>query len=299
MKLTRSDSLTIHKLTTAYLSDMEHKTSTDNLKDKRTIYKRLCKEIPPETPVERVGKAAMVQFLNKIKSEKGPARANRYRVHITACYNWGIEMELLQPPNPWQIRPYGEDKNVRYVPSEKDFWQVVKVAEPEQKRLLLTYLYTAARREEVFRLVRDDLDFQHHLIQLKTRKRRGGGLESDWIPMYSGLEDILREQLREKPFQTYIFEVPPGRSPEKYKRHMMPRLCKKAGVKPFGFHSIRHLSASILDGQGVPISVVQSILRHKNLTVTSGYLQSLRGVKADLEEVWGKRINLDTGESGW
>ena len=61
----------------------------------------------------------------------------------------------------------------------------------------------------------------------------------------------------------------------KFRQHLMKRLCKLAGVKHFGFHAIRHLSAAILYEAGIPISDIQHILRHQRATTTDLYLQSL------------------------
>ena len=54
----------------------------------------------------------------------------------------------------------------------------------------------------------------------------------------------------------------------------MKAVCKKAGVKHFGFHAIRHLTASILYHEGTAANVVQTILRHKNATTTERYLHT-------------------------
>ena len=45
--------------------------------------------------------------------------------------------------------------------------------------------------------------------------------------------------------------------------------------KPFGFHSIWHLTASILYHKGYDLSVIQAILRPKSPTTTNRYLQSV------------------------
>ena len=75
--------------------------------------------------------------------------------------------------------------------------------------------------------------------------------------------------------------------PFKYRLHFMKRLCDKAVVKPFGFHAIRHLSASILYNLGYEVAVIQAILRHKSANTTERYLRSigLERVREALEDL--------------
>jgi integrase len=55
----------------------------------------------------------------------------------------------------------------------------------------------------------------------------------------------------------------------------MKTLCRKANVKYFRFHPIRHAGASIMDGRNVPISAIQRILGHENRQTTEIYLHSI------------------------
>ena len=66
------------------------------------------------------------------------------------------------------------------------------------------------------------------------------------------------------------------------RQHLMERLCKKAKVKQFGFHSIRHLIASILYKKGYTLAIIQAMLRHANPNTTARYIRSL-----GLEEIRG------------
>ncbi|MCX5066962.1 site-specific integrase [Micromonospora lupini] len=49
-------------------------------------------------------------------------------------------------------------------------------------------------------------------------------------------------------------------------------LCKAAGVPDLPLHGGRHTAASLMIAQGVPIEVVQEVLRHSAIQVTRGYV---------------------------
>ena len=71
----------------------------------------------------------------------------------------------------------------------------------------------------------------------------------------------------------------------------MGRICKRAGVKPFGFHAVRHLTASILYKKGYEVAIIQAILRHKGPNTTEKYLKTLglEGVRKALEDLTPKK----------
>jgi integrase len=59
-------------------------------------------------------------------------------------------------------------------------------------------------------------------------------------------------------------------------RMMMPRLCKKCGVKKFGLKAIRHMVASIMGDSGkVSIKQIQYLMRHKRQATTENYVHIL------------------------
>ncbi len=58
--------------------------------------------------------------------------------------------------------------------------------------------------------------------------------------------------------------------PFQQRNKMMPRLC---GVKPFGFHALRHKSASITFVVG-GLSAAQSLMGHYRATTTDRYVRS-------------------------
>jgi integrase len=103
-----------------------------------------------------------------------------------------------------------------------------------------------------------------------------------------------------------MFLASDGR-PFRVRQHFMRRLCEKAKVKVFGFHAIRHLTASILYRKGHSLSHIQAVLRHKNPTTTSRYLRSLgleqvrealeEGLKGPARVIAFKQKTLGSGSS--
>ena len=59
------------------------------------------------------------------------------------------------------------------------------------------------------------------------------------------------------------------------RKKIMKILCKKADVKYFRFHALRHSGASIMDSNGVPLGAIQRILGHENRKTTEIYLYSI------------------------
>ena len=115
-------------------------------------------------------------------------------------------------------------------------------------------------------------------------------MDSDWLPMTRELQNVLSEH-RRTTRSMLVFPAPTG-EPYQKRQNFMPGLCAAAGVKPFGVHAIRHLTASILAGSGIDLVTIQIILRHKNALTTTLYLKSL-GIKTDaLDEVFSNRKAL-------
>jgi integrase len=129
----------------------------------------------------------------------------------------------------------------------------------------------------------------------------GGAYEYDWLPMTTELRKSLMWWWEQRPIKDspYVFlsidELECNRgnygNPFKYRQHFMRKLCDDVKVKRFGFHSIRHLTASILYHLGYGVAVIQSILRHKNPSTTEKYLRNLglEHVREALEDLPRKK----------
>lgn len=261
-----------------YLDNVQARFSASSYKDKARVFREALAKFG-DVPALELKYKELEKWLNKIKTNVSGITANRYKVHMVAAYNWGIEALELPEPNPWRVKKYKEESQEKYVPSVEDFWKVYDVADTSGKAMLLCFLHLAARKSEVFKLKWKDIDWEKNKIRLWTRKR-DGGLEYDLVPLSRELKDSLTSQRFLTGTQEWVFINPETSSPYTWHGKFLKRIAKKAMVREFGYHSLRHLAACLLDESGEPLAYIQSLLRHKNATTTSLYLHSLRGIRA-------------------
>ena len=103
------------------------------------------------------------------------------------------------------------------------------------------------------------------------------------IPLNHNLKETLLQIDR---IGEYVFINPRTNKPYDYRKKLLKGLCKRAKVKKFGFHALRHLGASRLAQAGVGLTDIQAILGHQRATTTDIYLQTLTdGVKEAMSKL--------------
>jgi integrase len=268
----------------AYLAYSAEKHSLKTLAEKKLAFRKLFASVSSETAAVDLHKGLVLAHFATQSRERSGYAANKDRKNLVAAWNWAAEyLPGFPPRNPFLTSRFSEERCARYVPPEKDFWAVYKKAESERDKLmLLCYLHLAARKSEIFYLRREDVDLDRQQIRLCTKKRKDGSLHHDWLPMTNRLRKAMSIHLAASP-GLWVFPDPRTGEPYLSRQHWLSRLCRKAKVKPFGLHGIRHLSASILVSSRVSLLDVQTILRHTNLTTTQRYVHRLESVRKAIE----------------
>jgi integrase len=256
------------------------KTGRSRRRGKRRAFRSFFKSVDSSLEVTALHKRDVLSHLSKEAEKRSGYAANKERKNLVAAWNWAVQyIPHFPAKNPFLVDRFPEVRSARYVPPEKDFWTVYKVASSEQDKLmLLCYLHLAARRNEIFNLRKDDVDFEGKRIRLYTRKRKDGSLHYDWLPLTNRLFKKLSDFLPGVSGE-WILTNPQSKLPFVARQHWLPRICKKAGVKQFGLHAVRHLSASILINNKISLIDVQTILRHKNMITTQRYIHRLESVR--------------------
>lgn len=301
----KTDTVCIGDWAQAYMDVAQARFVPASFREKRSMFRRFFQQIREDLPVANLKPGDVLTYIVKQKEARSGYAANKDRKNLVAAWNWG--MKYMNPPlpgpNPCLVERMPEVRHPRYVPSEEDFWKVVDVANGQDKVMLLAFLYLAGRRKEIFRLTWSDVDFGHKRVRLWTRKRAEGSEEFDWLPMTKELRKELRWWWENRPIkdvESVFLCLEEGENqkkhygkPFRYRHHFMGRLCEAAKVKPFGFHAIRHLTASILFGRGYELGAIQMILRHQSPNTTERYLKRI-----GLERVREVLEDLSRGKKG-
>ena len=271
---------------TAYLDYSKETHVRGTYDGKRMAFRGLFQVLEHKLPVDALTKQAAIKALRTIGRKVSGNTLNCHRKEYLAAWNWGIDELDLSELCPFaRVKKARHDKQPRYIPPLKDVFRILDAAEPQDRVMLLVMLHTGARKGEVFRLRWDDVDFETGSIRLGTRKRKGGGMEYDLLPMTTELRMALAN-LKAKASALYVFPRGQTGRPYQGRNRYMERVCRRAGVRHFGFHALRHLSASMMARAGLDLLTIQAMLRHKHSTTTNHYLRQLQGLRVDLDQVF-------------
>jgi integrase len=227
----------------------------------------------------------------RAKKERSEVAVNRELETLRHVFNKGVEWGMMEK-NPFdKFREpifFKEDENrVRYLtedeinrlmavldakakeienPNKQTTEDAQKKVNPYYlKNIVMAALLTGLRRGDILNLKWPDVDMEKGILffneQKKKNKRRVKVLNSDMIQL---LKSIPKGESQ------YIFNGPDGKPLRDIKRSFRTAL-KRAGIKNFHFHDLRHTSASYMVMRGASLKSVQEHLGHTSLTMTQRY----------------------------
>jgi integrase len=142
--------------------------------------------------------------------------------------------------------------------------------------MILMALRTGMRQGELKGLQWSSIDWENRSVTVRhSRDDRMKMLvppksnRERHIPLDIDVYEVLYRRKRET---GYVF-LDEGGEPFDYHRmeRRLTKACKEAGLRKIGWHTLRHTFASHLAAKGVPITAVQQLLGHSNITTTMRY----------------------------
>jgi len=223
---------------------------------------------------------------------------NRELNCLKSFYSYLVKMEMVDSNPVKKVPSFPEKKfeRLRYLSIKEIYELLSQCIVPHLYFIVLIALNTGLRRGEILKLKWKDVDLENrylHIEKTKTLQRRD---------LY--INDILFEQFvkwKESPetCEETVFTI--GAI-----QHSFTNAVKRAKIKDFHFHDLRHTFASHLVMNGVDLATVSKLLGHSSIEMTMRYThlspdhQKLAVQK--LSTIWGDLNSgshkLDTNENG-
>ena len=126
-------------------------------------------------------------------------------------------------------------------------------------------LYIGCRKSNILKLKWEDVHLKEQYVFLPDTKVGEGA-----CPLNKKSYDLL-VSIKRQEGNPYVF---PGRVPGKRLKEIKTawrQILKRAGIKDFRVHDLRHSFASFYLSQGVDLYTVSKLLGHKNIQTTTRY----------------------------
>jgi integrase len=166
---------------------------------------------------------------------------------------------------------------------------LIDSAEPHLKPILITALNTGMRKTEILTLTWDNVDLKRGSILVKITKNDEQGM----IIINKTLRETLSEHTRltRRLDVPYLFFNPVSGKRLLDVKRSFNTACRRAKIKDFRFHDMRHTFASHLVMAGVDIMTVKELLGHKSLNMTLRYAHLAPAHKVKALEMLDLQLN--------
>jgi integrase len=287
-----------------YLDFAEQRFVKKTYLEKRALAQKVCDKWGKHTLVDTITVDMVGSYLEQQAKERSNYSSNKDRKNLLAAWNWGVKRLDLQHNPVSKTSPLPHDRKPQYTPTEKDILKLLAAATMEDRVLLHAYINTAARRGEVFCWKwHDDINFEKREVRLGTRKTRDGSMEYEWVHMNPDLYDHLwwlwkNRKVKDSPY-VFVCTIP-GRyygQPYVTRKRFMKSICKRAMVRPFGFHALRRYGPSLLvDKYGASMKAAQVFCRHKSMATTERYLGNIHSDRKEIANLLSHRVEENQNE---
>jgi integrase len=208
----------------------------------------------------------------RIKREKEgvmPATINREHALLKHMYTKAMDWGCVKENPAKRVRLAKEQPRIRFLTKEEIRSLLAAAGEskaPHLKPILIMALDTAMRRGEILNLRWEDVDFERRAIQVKKTKND----QPREVPMTDRLHVTLWDWKKKRLDKGYVFANTNGSSITTVRTAFAVAL-RKAGIKDFRFHDLRHTAASQMYMAGLDIKLIKEIGGWKTLAMVDRY----------------------------
>jgi len=225
------------------------------------------------------------KYKQKRVKEVSPSTVNREITCFKHIFNKTKEWKKIKENPIASVRLFKVDnKRIRYLEKE-ELARLIDTCPNYLRPIVIVAFNTGMRKSELLHLKWNDIDFRNKIIYLVQTKNR----EVREIPMTDLVFKTLLK-VRKNPNSAYVFCKKDG-CPYRDIRGGFTNALKRAGIRDFRFHDLRHTFASHLVMAGVDLKTIQKLLGHKTFEMTLRYSHLSPDHKSRAIDILGRRMD--------
>lgn len=197
-----------------------------------------------------------------------PATVNRMLALMKRIYNLAIREDMVEKNPCFKVSMLPENNKRDRVISHAEFQTIVSHLPKHAADIVTVAYYTGMRSGEILKLTWDRVSLKEGYLDLtaddtKTSEPRRIYLNETLLEIFSNVGKIRR--IKHQNVFTY------RGNPITTIKHSFQDACKKAGIKDFRFHDLRHTFNTNMRKAGVDRSVIMKITGHKTMAMFERY----------------------------
>lgn len=205
-----------------------------------------------------------------VKKRRSPATVNRAVAFLKRIYNLSIRDGLHEGRNPAaQVGMMTENNTrVRWL-TEAEEERLRESMDPKAWILVEVALVTGMRRGEQFNLRREDVELRTGTLTIPKSKHG----EKRHVHLGPRGKALFREILASHT-SAWVFPSATGRTAldgNNFCNRVFVPALKKARIRDFHWHDLRHTYGSRLAMEGVELQVIRDLMGHGSITMTERY----------------------------
>lgn len=244
-------------------------------------------------PLRMFNTKLLEQYQTRLLTEKllKPATVNRYVAAVKHMFTKAVEWEMVEDSilkHMKRVKFLPENnRRLRYLSGE-ECQKLLGCCDAHLRPIVVTALNTGMRKEEILSLTWDNVDLKHGFILLNQDQTKNS--ERKEVPINGTLRETLSAVTRRLDIPYVFYDPTSGKRYLDVKRSFKTAL-KRAGIKDFKFHDLRHTFASQLVMTGADLTTVKDLLGHKTLAMTLRYAHLAPAHKVKAVDMLDAAIN--------
>ena len=184
------------------------------------------------------------------------ATINRALSVLKHILYWAVDEQIIQE-NPLARLPMVQERRIkRPVMTLEEEFQLLPALPDHLRNIVIAALDTGMRRGEILKQQWEDVDLPRKLLLVSNSKTAGG--ESREIPLTVRMQEVLQKSRR----NGYLFTY--DGTPLQWIRKGFLGGIKRAGLRHFRFHDLRHTFNTRLMEAGVIADVRMALMGHSS-----------------------------------